>query len=180
MSRNRFELLSSFLHFNDNSTEIQRGQPGYDPLHKVRLLLDMTNPLYLAAYAPERELAIDESMIKFKVRIFFQQYLSAKPTKWGIKQFAICESDSGNALKFLLYTGKTTFKVDREMGFADQVVTKSTKGFENKGHRLYADNFYTSPLLCKKLESEQIKLCGTVKPNRNFFLKICSQHLSNW
>lgn len=171
MSRNRFELLSSFIHFNDNSSQIPRGQPGYDPLHKVRPLLDITDPLYLAAYAPKRELAIDESMIKFKGRIFFRQYLPAKPTKWGIKQFALCESDSGYALRFLLYTGKTTFEVDRAMGLADQVVTKLVEGFENKGHRLYTDNFYTSPLLCKKLESEQIGLCGTVKPNRKFFPK---------
>ncbi|KAJ8320562.1 hypothetical protein KUTeg_002149 [Tegillarca granosa] len=92
-------------------------------------MLDITNPLYLAAYS-RRELAIDESKIKFKGRVFFRQYLPPKPQKWGIKQFALYESDSGYALRFLLYTGKT-----------NQVVTKLMECFKNKGHRLSTDNF---------------------------------------
>eukprot|EP00745_Piridium_sociabile_P004562 TRINITY_DN12743_c0_g1_i2.p1 TRINITY_DN12743_c0_g1~~TRINITY_DN12743_c0_g1_i2.p1 ORF type:complete len:167 (+),score=34.64 TRINITY_DN12743_c0_g1_i2:343-843(+) len=36
MARNRYELLTSFLHFADNSVERPvRGEPGHDPLWKV-------------------------------------------------------------------------------------------------------------------------------------------------
>jgi len=38
------------------------------------------------------------------------QYMPAKPTKWGIKTFAIC--NTGYALKVLIYTGKETFVVN--------------------------------------------------------------------
>jgi len=137
MSRNRYEILSSFLNFNDNEHYVERGLPGYDPLLKVRPLLDITDPTYLASYQPGRELSIDESMIKFKGRIFFRQYLPAKPTKWGIKQFALCESDTGYALKFLTYTGKSTFERNANQSMSEQVVLKMMDGFENKGHRLY-------------------------------------------
>lgn len=87
MSQNRYQLLTAFLHFNDNDTRIPRGQEGYDPLFKVRPLLDITDARYISAYAPDKKLSIDESMIKFKGRIFCRQYLPAKPTKWGIKHW---------------------------------------------------------------------------------------------
>jgi hypothetical protein len=63
MSRNRYELLSSFLHFNDNLTRVARGEEGYDALHKVRPVLDIVDPIYPQVYAPKKELAVDESMI---------------------------------------------------------------------------------------------------------------------
>lgn len=81
MSRNRYELISSFLHFNDN-TEMKATD---DPLFKVRPLLDIIDPLYTKHYCPQRELSIDESMIKFKGRVFFRQFLPSKPIRFGIK-----------------------------------------------------------------------------------------------
>ena len=113
MPRNRYQLLNAFLHFNNNDLRIARGEEGYDPLFKVRPLINIIDPRYLSAYAPDKELSIDESMIKFKGRIFFRQYLPAKPTKWGIKTFALCESNTGYGLKFMVYTGKNTFQVDQ-------------------------------------------------------------------
>ena len=35
MSRNRFQIILSFLHFNNNENYIERGQPGHDRLFKV-------------------------------------------------------------------------------------------------------------------------------------------------
>jgi len=48
------------------------------------------------------------------------QYMPAKPTKWGIKTFAIC--NTGYALKVLIYTGKETFVVN----------TASTYTYDNR------------------------------------------------
>lgn len=170
MPRNRFELLTAFLHFNDNTTRVQRGEVGYDPLHKVRPILDIVDPLYTSLYTPAKELALDESMIKYKGRIFFRQYLPAKPTKWGIKTFALCESDTGYALKFLIYTGKTTFPVDASsrLTMTEQVAVNMVQGFENKGHVLYMDNFYSSPQLFMALKEKGIGACGTVNPRRKY------------
>jgi len=44
MSRNRFQLLSSFLHFCDNEQRISQGQEGYDPLFKIKPLIDVLKP----------------------------------------------------------------------------------------------------------------------------------------
>ena len=85
------------------------------------------------------ELSIDESMIKFKGRIFFRQYLPAKPTKWDIKTFALCESNTGYGLKFMVYTGKNTFQVDQTspLTITEQTCLALMQGFENNGYELY-------------------------------------------
>ena len=38
--------------------------------------------------------------------------------------------------------------------------------FLGKGHVLYTDNFYTSPLLAKHFSSKDTHLCGKIKKNR--------------
>ena len=40
MPKNRFKKLSSFLHFNDATREVTRGNPCYDRLYKVRPVLN--------------------------------------------------------------------------------------------------------------------------------------------
>ena len=99
MSRNRFQLLQTFLHLSNTANQVPRGQEGYNPLFKIQPLLDICNPLYLKRYKPKKCLPIDESIIKFKGRIFFRQYMPLKPTKWGIKAFLLCEAESGYCLK---------------------------------------------------------------------------------
>lgn len=39
-------------------------------------------------------------------------------------------------------------------------------GFENKGHKVFTDNNYTSPVLYKELQNRIIGATGTVKPGR--------------
>ena len=169
MSRNRYELISSFLHFNDNETRIERGNEGYDPLHKVRPLLHIIDPLYSQIYSPKRELSIDESMIKFKGRVFFRQFLPAKPIRFGIKQFCMSEAKTGYALKFLVYTGRETFtnlQVPLDVSVTEKVVLHLIEGMEEKGHVVYTDSYYTSPNLAKALKDKGIGLCGTVRQGR--------------
>lgn len=43
MSRNRFQAILRFLHCNDNDLAVQRGEPGYDPLHKVSNVIEFFN-----------------------------------------------------------------------------------------------------------------------------------------
>ena len=79
MSRNRFKLIQTFLHFNNSNMQVPRGQRGFSPLFKIQPLLDIVDPTYMQVYSPRRELPHDESMVKFKGRIFFRQYLPENP-----------------------------------------------------------------------------------------------------
>lgn len=72
MSRNRFELITSFLHFADNEGNIPaRDSPVYDMLWKVRPLMRICEPLCTQNFGPSRDLSIDESIIRFKGRVSF-------------------------------------------------------------------------------------------------------------
>lgn len=170
MSRNRYQLISSFLHFCNNEERVARGQPGYDPLFKIRPLLDIVGPLGRTYYTPSREISIDEAMRKFKGRIYFRQYIPNKPCRWGIKLWCLCESETGYLLDWNVYTGKSTEgnENDAEGGLGHSVVWKLMRdsGYLNCGHHLYVDNYYTSPALFSALRDAGTGACGTVKANR--------------
>ena len=108
MSRDRFSLILRFIHLNDSTKFIQKGQPGYDPLFKLRPFLDPLIDNFQAAYTLGREISVDESMIGFKGRLWFVQYLPKKPTKWGMKAFVLAESVTGYTYNWRLYAGMGT------------------------------------------------------------------------
>ena len=167
MPRRRFELLSSFLHFSNNEDQAERGSPNYNPLFKIQSMLDIVDPLYESVYTPGRCLSIDESIVKFKGRIFFRQYLPSKPTPWGLKEFVLCESKTGYHLKHVIYTGRKTFERDEGVPFTTQLVSLLLQGYKNMGHMVFLDNFYSSPDLFLLLkDSFGIGACGTVRINR--------------
>ena len=78
MSRNRFQKLSQYFHLNDNSKAKAKGEPGYDPLFKVRPLLDLVTNNSRAHYNPGKDISLDEAMIKFNGRLSFKQYIKGK------------------------------------------------------------------------------------------------------
>ena len=169
MPRNRYENLNYALHFTDNTQRVPAGEEGYNPLFKVQKLLEIVDPLYLQAFCPSKNLSLDETMIKFKGRIFFRQFMPAKPTRFGIKQFALCEAETGYALRFLTYTGKDTLtNTDPNLSITENVVRQLVRGFENCGHTLYTDSYYTSPVIVRELQKEQIGYVGTVSAGRKF------------
>ena len=166
MSRNRYELLSSFLHFANNEDRIPRGQNGHDPLFKVKKMLDIVNPLYGEVFCPGRDLSLDESMIRFKGRLYFKVYSPNKPIRWGIKQYALCEARTGYALKLITYSGQNTVPLLGDGGVTSSVVQHLLKDYEDKGHIVYMDNYYSSPQLFNVLEEKSIGACGTVRESR--------------
>ena len=96
MSRRRFQLLSSCLHFVNNATAVhdERGRH-VNPLFKVRPVLLRLTKSFRSLYHPRQQVAIDEQMIAFKRRLYFKRYLPKKPTKWGLKAFVLAESATG-------------------------------------------------------------------------------------
>ena len=78
MSRNRFELLKAFLHFNNIENQIARNEEGYNPLFKIQPLLDIVNPTYEKWYQPAGDLSLDESMVKFKGYFSDSTYLPSQ------------------------------------------------------------------------------------------------------
>lgn len=67
MTRVHYEQIRRFLHFNDNAKWKAKGQPGYDPLFKVRPLLNMFSEVLKGPWIMGRSISVDEMMIKYKV-----------------------------------------------------------------------------------------------------------------
>ena len=107
MSGRRFELLLRFLHLNDSRQQPSKGDPHYDKLYKIRPMLDKVVHQFKSTYLPTCNLSVDESIIGFKGRLSFVQYMPQKPTKWGIKAWVLAESESGYVWNIKIYTGKT-------------------------------------------------------------------------
>ena len=56
-------------------------------------------------YTPSSNISIDESLLLWKGRLGFKQYILLKGARFGIKCFMLCK-DSGYTFKFKIYTGR--------------------------------------------------------------------------
>ena len=168
MSRDRFLVILRYLHLVDSSQQRKKGEEGYDPLFKLRPLIDHLNAVYPEYYKPSRQLSIDEMMIGTRCRVAFLQYIPKKPTRFGIKVWVNSEAKTGYVLCFQVYTGANQ-KTTKEKGLGHRVVMDLMERYQMKGHCLFIDNFYTSPRLLQDLLTIGIYCTGTVRSNRKNF-----------
>ena len=101
----RFELLMRYLHLNDKDKMPPTGSPSHDKIYKIRPLLECITQAFRSVYTPRQNLSIDETIISFKGRLSWIQYMPKKPHKWGIKAWALADSSNGYISNFKLYTG---------------------------------------------------------------------------
>uniref|UniRef100_A0A8P4JXH0 PiggyBac transposable element-derived protein domain-containing protein n=1 Tax=Dicentrarchus labrax TaxID=13489 RepID=A0A8P4JXH0_DICLA len=165
MSRNRFEMNLSFFHFANNEEYVERGQPGYDRLFKVRPIIDLIIPRFSAVYGPRKQLSLDEMTIAFKGKCTLKMYNPNKPDKYGYKAFVLSEAKSGYVLQWSLYTGQHGDEVT-DLGATHVLVRQLMAQHIGKGHELYMDSYYTSPAVATELANVETGLCGTVSSQR--------------
>ena len=116
-------------------------------------------------YKPNKQLAIDETLIKFKGKVHFWQFIPIKPGRFGIKAFTLAESSSGYLLNSKIYTGKEGDGVQRDLG--RKVVMSVIEPYLDKGYYVFMDNYYTSVALFEELQERKTLACGTVTSNRS-------------
>ena len=155
ISRNRFQDLTRYLHFADNTTLPLRGEQGHDRLGKVQPIMDALLGRILANYSPNRDQAVDEAMIPFQGRSSLKQYLPAKPVKRGIKVWCRADSHNGYMCEFQVYTGRQQ-SGGREVNIGGRVVLDLARRLEGKNYHLYFDNFFTSVTLLSNLLSRGV------------------------
>ena len=172
MPRQRFESILRFLHFVDNNSVLPWAKDR-DRLFKIRPVIEELVRQFQQNYILTREISIDETMVKFKGRKFFRQFLPSKPIRFGFKLFTLAESKSGYIWNFEVYTGR---KGEAEQNQAKNVVVRITNPLQDKGYRLFTDNFYTSPNLFFTSREHGIQACGTVRPNQKDLPKEIMDH----
>nr|XP_045620088.1 piggyBac transposable element-derived protein 4-like [Procambarus clarkii] len=162
MSRDRFLLLLRCLHF-ENLENFDRN----DRFWRVQKVFNDLRGKFRDYFVPGQNVVIDESLVLFKGRLLFKQYIPSKRHRFRLKFFVLCDCETGMVIDMILYSG-TDVDIPSEdpLGFSGSVGKTLMEPLLNKGHILYTDNYYTSPLLTKFLHEHNTGVCGTVKTNR--------------
>ena len=150
------------LHVVDPTTEDPQNK-----LRKVESFIQDFKKLRKELYVPQN-VAIDERMVKSRLRSGFRQFIKDKPTKWGIKLWVLADSSNGYTVDFNIYSGRAAGQTIGEHGLGYDVMRLMAPYF-GKGHDLFVDNFYSLTLF-KHLYDQGVVATGTILPSRRSFL----------
>lgn len=168
MTSKRFEAIKKHLRFNDFSKMRKKQHPDHDPLFKIRPIYNHLNERFDSVPKLAR-LCVDEQMCSTKMISAFRQYMPAKPHKWGMKLFNLCDT-TGFSYRFEVYCGagdNVVLPGTPDLGATGNIVVRLSQTIpEFKNHILYFDNFYTSLPLLVYLRSRGIYSLGTARINR--------------
>lgn len=159
LSRNRFEILVRVWHFCDNSNP-----PENDRLYKITPLINMLVERFQYAYVPEENFCIDETLVPYRGRLSFKQYIPNKRHRFGIKLYKLC-LQGGYTYNLKVYCGKDKTGNKNISGATNTVLELSDKLLD-KGRTIYTDNFYSSVSLAHELQKRKTHLVGTLRSNR--------------
>lgn len=156
-SRNKFELFLHCFHMSDNEN-----LPPDNRLYKISPLITMMNNKFQKICEPNESVCIDETMVPFRGRLSFLQYVPGKRHKYGIKLFKLCIAE-GYTYAVKVYGGK---EQPSEKSLASRVVMELMQPLLNTGRTLFTDNFYTSVELAHELNRNNTHLVGTLRAKR--------------
>ena len=175
MTRNRYQAIKKFIHWNDNSAAPAADDPDRDRLYKIRPLVSHLSEKFQEFFTPSANISIDECLLLYKGRLVWRQYIPLKRSRFGIKIYALCDSVTGYTYRFRIYTGAQDPATDitndlpadcGSMLSSEQIVIWLMQPLLDKSYALYTDNYYTSVPLAKYLLSRGTHLTGTVRANR--------------
>ena len=108
---------------------------------------------------PHKELLFDESMMLWRGRLVFRQYIKNKRHKYGIKFFELCTNDSF-VLKTEVYSGQK-FQDPQSFGKTRDVVLHLMELYLDKGYHLFTDIWCNSLPLTKYMSLRRTYITGT-------------------
>ncbi|KAJ8945470.1 hypothetical protein NQ314_009222 [Rhamnusium bicolor] len=106
ISRDRYLLLLKLLHFENNET-----CDTLNRLHKIENIISKLLQNFQKVMQPGNILVIDESMVPFRGRLHFRQYIPNKTHKYGVKLYKLC-SPEGYTFNIIVYTRKGGTEAD--------------------------------------------------------------------
>lgn len=100
MSMERFQAMQKYMHFANN--ENQHLYRGPDKLFKIYPIVQHMNTKFHFLYTPHQNVAIDESLMLWKGRLSFKQFMPLNSSKFGFKTYESCESMSRDLWTFII------------------------------------------------------------------------------
>jgi len=110
------------------------------------------------------------SMIAWRGRLGFRQYIPGKKHKFGVKVFKLC-TGNGYTYDFEIYSGREINTVTATRNVGEKIVMKHTNNLLNAGRTLYTNNFNTSCVLARVLLQNKTHLIGNLRKNRKYLPK---------
>ena len=147
MSRNRFEKIHQYLHFNDNMSIDHN-----DRVDKMRPIIDHLNACFGQFFQPFRPTySLDEAMEPYYGHHSMKQFMRGKPNGYRFKLWCLTNFQ-GYLVKFQPYTGN-----DKTPGKPVYASVKENLciGFIPEGSCIYMDNYFTSLPLMETLSQEK-------------------------
>jgi len=106
---------------------------------------------------------VGKLIVKFKNRVIFRQYIPKKKC-FGIKIYKLCD-ESGYTYDMSVYVGRESDSATDDVTAAHTTVRHLTCRVEGLGHKIFMDNFFSSPRLFDDLDRRKMNSCGTVRRN---------------
>ena len=102
MSRNKFEMIKSFLKLSKPEDEDKQNK-----VWRVQKIVDIFKKNLLQFGIFSSALPVDEMTVKFFGKVSIKQFIKSKPTRYGIKLWGLCSS-GGYLFNFDIYCGKNS------------------------------------------------------------------------
>ncbi|KAB0805400.1 hypothetical protein PPYR_02396 [Photinus pyralis] len=165
MSKERFLFLLRYLRFDDKETREQRR--AIDKLAPIRNLFDIFVENCKKYYTVSEYTTIDEKLEAFRGRCGFKQYIPNKPSKYGVKIFALVDAKTMYTQNLEVYVGKQPDGPYCFPNDAKSIVERIVAPISGTGRNVTCDNWFTSfPLILKLKTDHKLTLVGTVRKNK--------------
>ena len=131
---------------------------------KIRSVFDKLERTYPKIFTPGKHIVIDKTLIPWRERLIFKQYIPNKAHKYGIKLFKICFG-TGYTWTMKIYSGRSADSV-KETGLAHNVYLQVAEKLFDQERTLYIDNFYMSYELAISCLNHKTHVMGTLRNNK--------------
>jgi len=172
MSRNRFLEILRTLHFSDNKFPNIN-----DRFWKLGSYLADILGKFQDAINAGKFLCMNESLVGFKGRLVFRQYIPNKRCRFGVKFFVLVDQKNNFILGMIPYQGKKTkFEGDKKkLGAGGAAVYTLLQNYLYKNHRVVTDSWFISPNLAQCLHENGTLLLGTAQKSRKNMPKMAGK-----
>lgn len=159
------------MRFEDTTTRDEKRKT--DKIAAIRVIFTMLVQNSQKSYSLGQNVTIDEKL-GFRGRCGFLQYIPNKPNKYGIKIYALVDSQVYYLYNLEIYTGFQPEGSNRLSNSPSYVVLRLCEPIYQSGRNVTADNWFTSIPLIDELGTNNLSYVGTIKKIRSkFHLSFC-------
>jgi len=138
ITRNRFTVISRCIQFDDAAARSRTKST--DKLAPNQDVFELWVKSFQDYYISNKNVTVNKQLVTFCGRCPFRQFISSKPSKYGINIWALCNSMTSYVNNMQFYTGREK-RQNLEVNQRQRVVLDLVSGLEKSGRNVTCDNF---------------------------------------